>query len=96
MFDMPVNPMYSMAPTTPPGLQGIPYTLGPIVAGITGGVARPYVPQNMATFDATMASQVNNPLYKSMMGTMYSQLGQQIATTMGDLKFVQRMGGAAG
>lgn len=90
------NPLYSMAPTTPPGLQGIPYMLGPIVAGLTGGTARPYVAPNMGTYDATIASQVNNPLYKTMLANMYGQLGSQIGNTAGGLQFVQGLGTMAG
>lgn len=96
MADMPGNPVYNTLPTTPPGWQGVPYMLGPLVADMTGGVARPYVPPNMATFDATMAAQVNNPLYKTMLGNMYSQLGTQIGNTMGNMGFVQSLGTMAG
>ena len=90
------NPLYSMSPTTPPGWQGVPYMLGPIVADMTGGVAAPYVPPNMATYDATVVSQVNNPLYKTMMGRVYDQLGTQVGNTAGAMKFVQGIGTMAG
>ena len=96
MFDLPQNPIYGTMPTIPPGWQGVPYMLGPLVAGMTGGVARPYVPPNMATYDATMAAQVNNPLYKAMMANVYGQLGTQLGTMMGDMGFVQSMGSMAG
>lgn len=95
-MSMPANPLYSMSPTTPPGMQGIPYMISPLIAGMTGGVARPYVAPNMATYDATIASQVNNPLYKSMMAAMYAQMGSQLGTFMGDTKFMQGLGTMAG
>lgn len=96
MFEMGPNPVYSMTPTTPPGWQGVPYMLGPIVADLTGGVARPYVPPNMATYDATMAAQVNNPLYKAMLANMYGQFGTQIGNTAGAMGVVQSIGTMAG
>lgn len=96
MYNMPPDPMYSMAPVMPPGWYGVPYMLGPLVADLTGGVARPYVPPNMATYDATMAAQVNNPLYKAMLANMYGQFGAQIGHTAGAMGFVQSLGTMAG
>ena len=96
---MPVmsnNPTYSMTPVMPPGWQGIPYMLGPIVADLTGGVARPYVPPNMSTADATLVSQVYDPLYKTMLSGMYGQMGEQIGATLGGISVIQKLGQQAG
>ena len=90
------NPLYNMYPVAPPGLEGLRQTVGGIVGGIAGMQQMPYVAPNQGTFDAMVASGVNNPLYKSMLSGVYAQMGRQIGNTVGGLRAIQGMGSIAG
>jgi len=94
---MPYNPLYSMTPTVAPGWAGIFQSiLGPIVADMNGGRTIPYVPQNMSVADASIATHINNPLYKTMMSGVYGQFGTQIGNMAGAMQFVTSLGTLAG
>lgn len=90
------NPVYNTVPTTAPGIEGLRYMLGDVVASVTGGVSRPYVPPNQSTFDATLAKHVSAPLYGTMMANVYRQMGYQLGNTAGAMPLFQHIGGMAG
>ena len=97
MFNVPYNPLYNMAPATPPGwANSLQFLLGSLVTAINGGMVRPYIPPNLAVVDAYTAANVTNPLYKTMMSGVYGQLGTQVGTMAGGMQFVQSLGTMAG
>ena len=90
------NPVYYQLPTTPPGIDGLRYLIGGAVAPFVGGVMRPYVPVNQSTFDAGVATYVNDPLYRQMMAGVLGQFGSQLGNTAGAMPFVRGVAGMAG
>ena len=91
------NPIYNTMPVTPPGLEGFRYMFGPAAAAwLFGGQTSPYIAPNQGPYEALMSKHVNAALYRTMMSNMYTQMGQQIGNTFGNMDVVQRLGSVAG
>ena len=92
----PGNPVYNMTPVTPPGMMGMPYTVGGVVAGMTGGLQHPYVGPNQAIADAYQARLLNDPGYKQLLANTYGTLGYQLGNTVGGMGFIDSLAGMTG
>ncbi len=92
----PWNPVYNMTPTAAPGIMGLPYMVGGVVAPMVGGVAHPYIGPNQAIADAYAAQRLNDPNYRQMLSGAYGQLGYQLANTIGGMGFINSLANMTG
>lgn len=86
------NDVYNVMPGTPPGLAGPLSMVGSLYGQVAGRDLHPYIPQNMAAYDAHVAKYYNTPIRSGVVSLAQQQFGVALGHTLGNVRGVDGIG----